>query len=382
MSSLRPAALAGQLQPELAQHAERAERRSGALNATGRCHKCKLLAQPRATRHTPRVKKRVYSTIVCLLLAACGSRTGLLGDNGPDPADAALDGPVDAPFDARRDAQPDARDASDAKPEAEPDALPPLDVRPPIDVVRPIECPSADVTFIYVVGSNNQLFSFNPATSAFKLVGTLVCPAGGATPFSMAVDRKGIAYVVYTDGRIYRVSTLTAACVATPFQANQAGFGTFGMGFVSNDNDPGETLFISGSGNPGGNEALGSVNVTNFQVTRIGTLAPAVARMELTGTGDGRLFGYSPDNAAPYIAQLDKRTAALTSRNAVQAGDTNDAFAFAFWGGKFYVFTAGGLGGPTTVTEYNPATQRSATVTTLPGIAVVGAGVSTCAPSQ
>ena len=86
------------------------------------------------------------------------------------------------------------------------------------------DCPDADATLVYLVSAQNELFSFYPPTVTFTSIGTLVCPARpNETPFSMAVDRKGKAYVVFTDGNLFQVSTSTAACIATPFAVGQLG---------------------------------------------------------------------------------------------------------------------------------------------------------------
>lgn len=94
---------------------------------------------------------------------------------------------------------------------------------------------------IYVVDSDNRLLSFNPRDGKyeFKLIGTLSCPAGSsfgggkATPFSMAVDRQARAWVLYSSGEIFWVSTTDASCKSSGFAKNQSSFETFGMGFVS-----------------------------------------------------------------------------------------------------------------------------------------------------
>jgi hypothetical protein len=55
----------------------------------------------------------------------------------------------------------------------------------------------------------------------------------------------------------------------------------------------------------------------------------------------------------------------------------NSSFAFAFWGGAFYIFT--GDSGNSTVTKYDPSDGSVSFQGTSPGL-IVGAGVSTCAP--
>jgi hypothetical protein len=55
-------------------------------------------------------------------------------------------------------------------------------------------------------------------------------------------------------------------------------------------------------------------------------------------------------------------------------------WAFSFWGGHFYLYTSQGAG--TTVTDYNP-NSGSVDLNFMPNIGfdIVGAGVSTCAPT-
>ena len=74
---------------------------------------------------------------------------------------------------------------------------------------------------------------------------------------------------------------------------------------------------------------------------------------------------------------LSVPTAALTS------GEYD--FAFSFWGGIFFVYTASTAGsdGPTTdVSAFDPATGKTSVVLSQIGFNVVGAGSSTCVPTQ
>ena len=59
--------------------------------------------------------------------------------------------------------------------------------------------------------------------------------------------------------------------------------------------------------------------------------------------------------------------------------DQGQGWAFAFWGGDFYMFHA--PNGNSIVTRYRPSDDSLTQVATLPSI-IVGAGVSTCAPQQ
>jgi hypothetical protein len=309
--------------------------------------------------------------VVACSLVACGSRTGLFVDDTFGPL--ADDGGADAR--ARRDG---------AVEDAEvPDALPPLDARPPVDANR-TDCPDADATLIYVVTEQTELYSFYPPDGTFTKIGNIVCPAPtGTTPFSMAVDRKGVAYVVYNDGNLYRVSTATAACVGTTFTPGQQNFQTFGMGYATLGGGPAERLFIAGDAQNGSASGLGYINTTAFTLQTIGDFIPNINRAELTGTGDGRLFAFYTKLGTPtgsYIGEISQTTAAVTAEQAFPTLDQGNGWAFAFWGGDFYLFTA-----PQTrssiVSRFRPLDGSLTQVAAISSL-IVGAGVSTCAPSQ
>ncbi|HVY47567.1 MAG TPA: hypothetical protein VHB21_16875 [Minicystis sp.] len=254
------------------------------------------------------------------------------------------------------------------------------------DAPPPEDCVEAGVTYVYLVTETNSLLAFYPPSLSVSKIGAIDCPAkGGATPFSMGVDRAGIAYVVFDDGELFRVSPADASCSPTPFVPGQHGFTTFGMGFSADMTDPGETLFVSQidfAGSGASSKGLATIDTSSFELSFIGPYSADVGAMELTGTGDGRLFGYAlkPNGAGGAVLELDKQTAAILSRVPLPVGDSSSALAFAFWGGDFYIFTTN-QGGGTDVTRYRPADGAIDVVATI-GEVVVGAGVSTCAPSH
>ena len=326
------------------------------------------------------MRKRAFVVIASLPLAvaiACGDRTGLLVDevatcSGPGTFGA---GTCDASFDAGRDARHDGNQLVDG--------LPPIDVPVKPDVNRN-DCPDAQSTLVYVITEQYVLYSFYPPNNDFRQVGKIACPsASGATPFSMAVDRKGIARIVFNDGTLYRVSTATAACQATTFQRNQSGFATFGMGYASDTNGPDETLYVAGDSSNGGATGLAAIDAT-YNLRRIGNFFPQqVNHAELTGTGAGDLFAfYSANNTDPdsFIGQIDKTTARVVGETRMTGVSQGQGWAFAFWGGDFYMFTSP-TGQYSEVTRYRPMDGSITVVTSLPQV-IVGAGVSTCAPQN
>jgi hypothetical protein len=315
-------------------------------------------------------------TLFSLLLVACGSRTGLFGEDDAF-TNVTLDGGSDAPL-GRRDAGLD----REAPP---PDALPPIDARPPVDVNR-TDCPDADATLVYTITDTYDLQSFDPAAGQFKTIGKIACPAApGATPFSMAVDRKGVAYVLFNDLHLYRVSTATAACIATPYVPEQASFKLFGMGFATLDPfGPTEALFVAGDGRDDGASGLARITTGTFELTEIGDFFPGIQSAELTGTGDGRLFAYYQkvdDDPDSYIGEIDPQTAQVIGERRFANVEQGMGWAFAYWGGDFYMFHAPRAVGTTVVTRWRPSDDSVTQVATSP-VKIVGAGVSTCAPQQ
>ena len=267
-------------------------------------------------------------------------------------------------------------------------------------------CSADGVDLIYVVDDTNRLLSFDPrnvgtATSPFRQIGTLSCPAGpalpdflggAATPFSMGVDRDAVAWVLYNSGEIFNVSTTNASCTATSFVKQQQvgrSWDVFGMGFVT-DTAGGDTekLWIGGGdadAMAGGD--LGYLTPGTLTVNRVGGLSATVEYgPELTGLGDATLWGFYPGTSTAFVQQIDKATGGGSgNRLSIPGGlgGTVSAWAFAQWGGKFYVFvtTQDFLGTEnSTVRTLDRATGAYATVMSNLPYRIVGAGVSTCAP--
>jgi hypothetical protein len=307
---------------------------------------------------------------------ACGSRTGLLvPEEAPPPEE-------DAGSDARHP-----RDVSF-------DQIPPIDSTPHPDVQR--ICQDAALTFIYVITVDNLLLSFDPTGGQFTPIGVIACPTTTptATPFSMAVDRQGIARVVFNDGELFRVSLASAACAPTPWTAQPctSPFSVFGMAYVSDDTGGGETLYIASDGANTSPSPfcmntmppparLGSIDA-KYGLHDIGQFSPPLIEAELTGTGDGRLFGFDAPgpNSDSRLVQIDKNTGDVIGQTPLPGVIMGGGWAFGFWGGDFYFFTA--PGGPSTssiVQRYRPTDGSIAQIAALPN-EIVGAGVSTCAP--
>ena len=234
-----------------------------------------------------------------------------------------------------------------------------------------------EAKLVYIIGQDNELYSFNPPTLDVKLIGVIDCPTGGlGTPFSMAVDRQGTAWILFSDGRIYHVDVKTAACAATAFTPGQQGFTTFGMGFVSHA--PGsaeETLYVADYNGKG----LAQIHPQTLELSFVGPWDQLSGAAELTGTGDARVFGFF--NYSPIIiAEIDKLSGKILSQAPQPKVTIGSGWAFAIWGGDFWLFTS--PTGDSQIQQYRPSTGTTTVVKTGLGTNIVGAGVSTCAPIE
>jgi len=255
----------------------------------------------------------------------------------------------------------------------------------------PTETPGDDCAerarWVYLVAEDKSFLRFYPDIMNFELVGTLSCPVGAlATPFSMSVDRNADAWILYApalgSGQLLKVSTEDASCEATSFSPGQNGFELFGMGFASNSSGSSdETLFVAGGSALSigtGNAQLGWIDMTSLILSPIGSVQ---GWPEMTGTGAGELWGFDPYSTPPSVVQLDKWSGSvLYTYNTTITSGVTEAWAFAFWGGDFYVFFKIAADASTKVYKLETSDGSTSVVVPDSGYKIVGAGVSTCAP--
>lgn len=257
-------------------------------------------------------------------------------------------------------------------------------------------CSGQAADYVYVLSAENDLYSFAPAAKQFTKIGPLGCQTGGMMPNSMAVDRDAVAYVNYVQsdpvtgqdsaGAIYRVSTKDASCMGKVLDL-PSGWYRIGMGYSSNGSgSTAETLYVAATGNPmsGQSQGLGLVDFGKKTVGPIGPFSGSLSgqNAELTGTGDGRLYGFFTTNPVE-VAQIDKSSGATMTPVPMTGVQTPNDWAFSFWGGHFYLYTSQGqgIGNGSNVTDYDPSSGNVNTAyMTGIGFDIVGAGVSTCAP--
>jgi hypothetical protein len=256
----------------------------------------------------------------------------------------------------------------------------------PLTATVATACTEASRWIYTVDGSSSMLSRFDPATLTFTDIAVLDCPASrfGGGPFSMAVDQNAVAWVVYDDGNLYKVDTGTGQCESTSFQVDPySPFASgFGMGFVFDPSTNIDTLYIAGGDGVNNKYSeLAAVSFPSLAVTPIGLITTGNA--ELTGTGDGSLWGFIPAGKGPdpqgqaVLVQIDPASGATleTYSYPTLSGFLDVSWAVKFWGGSFWIFLGSSI--------YQVPRDTPDTITTAiayTGRNIVGAGVSTCAP--
>jgi len=233
--------------------------------------------------------------------------------------------------------------------------------------------------WIYTVDGSRTFSRFDPATLTFTDIGSLNCPSF-SSPFSMAVNQDAIAWVAYEDGNLFKVDTATGKCEATSFQVGQHDLYNFGMGFVFDPLTGVDTLYIAGGSSSGyyTQSELATVSFPSLLVTPVGATD---GMPELSGTGDGTLWGFFPEGTSSTglatLSRIDPANGATLESYTYKTLTGNSNWAMKFWGGSFWIFL-----GTSIYKVERTAPTIIHTVMADSGHRIVGAGVSTCAPLQ
>jgi hypothetical protein len=242
--------------------------------------------------------------------------------------------------------------------------------------------------WIYTLDESGGLARFDPTTVTFTMIAQpLRCPGAASfwQPNSMAVDQNAVAWVSDHGGKMFRVDVTTGVCEATDFEPDQHGLWVFGMGFVFDPSTGRDTLYIAGGeefilGPMPKTSTLATVSFPDLVVTPVGTVAAGLP--ELSGTGDGQLWGFAPYDASSTghasLMRIDPKTGDTLESYDYSSLTDRGAWAMKFWGGSFWMFLNTAV---YKATRDNPSKIVSAG--SYPwSSGIVGAGVSTCAPLQ
>jgi hypothetical protein len=237
--------------------------------------------------------------------------------------------------------------------------------------------------WIYTVDTSGMLSKFDPSTLKFTEIAMLTCsrsPGSFASPNSMAVDQNAVAWVGYSDGNLYKVDTSNGKCEPTTFAVDQHGLYVFGMGFVFDPSTGIDTLYIAGGAYVGASMVtLATVSFPSLVATPVGSVSAGFP--ELSGTGDGALWGFIPGDvsstAQATLVRLDPTNGKMLESFQYPSITESGSWAMKFWGGSFWIF----LNNSVYQVTRDAMTDVKRVIDYRNG-SVVGAGVSTCAPVQ
>lgn len=281
------------------------------------------------------------------------------------------------------------------------DPVEPIEPGPGVtDPSRPSVC-AAGSQWIYLIDINYRLVRFRPDVPSLEVLGEPECPREdlAATPYAMSVSQDGEAWVSYTDQRIYRVEIDTLECRATSAADNDARIAA-GRGFttLAFSLDPAtgrERVYTLGSSEGGGEIGLPGYIDPETEAFSPSDAASIGGHPEITGNRAGRLFVFAPPRSSPESRVLEVAPASF-SVIAEQTllglepsvGEGILTWAFANWDGWIYFFWKPAQAAASSIYRIPAADiRRGSSVTAervdidTQGLAIVGAGVSICAPT-
>jgi hypothetical protein len=282
---------------------------------------------------------------------------------------------ADRRTDAAADAAANATRIADAEGEAAQE-----DARPDARPVLPGCTDSTEV--IYLLSSDEELLTFDPVTVSTSSVRDVAC---GEDLNSMAVSRSGKFYVSSTSGSLYQFDVSSGRCTATGFDTGQLWGQKYGMGWVSDDTESGQSLYIAEERDFAEVARLSAIDPSTLELRVVGRFEPPITPTELLETEDGRVVGLSvnvDEAGSMRLIELDRRTAAVTRSTDLGPGGDVTAFDFIEWRGALYLFLSFG-DDRMHIPEYRMVQRwTKGTLETLGTIepTVIGASVSPCTP--
>jgi hypothetical protein len=230
-------------------------------------------------------------------------------------------------------------------------------------------CPDGGSSAAYLVTQTAQLYTFDPASLATKLLGGLACPAATGVPWTMTIATSGRAYVMYEDWQIYEVDLSTLACTRSAYVPGQLGL----MADVGITVAPGagsESLYYVGPPSGAASLILAVSDLTTFALAEVGPIVPTPAEIVLDIRADafGRIFGLGEYGT---LVQIDRTTGKVVAEDATGFNATN--WALLAYGTELYFFSG------SDVSRYDLGTKQLTPLGTI-GIAVVGASAAPCLP--
>lgn len=254
-----------------------------------------------------------------------------------------------------------------------------------------LTCPDQPNGIYLLAWLTQEIYRFDPATLSTEPLGSVSC---GENLASMEIARNGDAYASSAvSGRLYRINIPALTCEETPFDHTQLWGMTFGLAFVFDDSPAGETLYVADRSTYGTAVWLSVLDLSTYELRQVGIFDPDNAASEITGTGDGRLYGLtniSGPNPQLRLLEVDPSTAEATPIVPLPSQGPVGPQDFTYFEGSFYFFIRELTLSPplsdepmesaTTVFRYRLGDDAPESIGTIE-IRVLGAAVSSCAPS-
>jgi hypothetical protein len=284
--------------------------------------------------------------ISALVVIACGRGPFLAhdADGGGDGEDGDDDVVVESSDDAD---PPEGCDFDSHEHDEDGDGIPDADDPFCDDRGRPGRA-RADVVYVH---SPTTLYTFDPRTLSFELVGPFVVDGGGAPQTTdIAIDRFGVLYAV-TFFQLHACDPATAECWPLgPLATNSLGFVPFGA--VDDDDD----VLVTVAGSTFTQVALAGPNASEMP---LGTVSPYSSSGDVTSVRGGSILFTSPwPSGVDAIVQVDPSNGSVLTEVGAAEGSSS-AFGLAGFDDELYIFDQLGQ-----VSRFDPLT-RGAEFTTL-----------------
>ncbi len=243
---------------------------------------------------------------------------------------------------------------------------------------------------IYLLTDDMQMWTFDPDSLEFEHLGAIECPSEGEFQ-ALAIDRQGhamLSYVLWTPASIV-IETYSLALddlsscepidVGVPAERLLGGMGYANASATDNCDE----LYVYAFDALDDSAGAGVVARIDAEDGWAELGAIPYEQAMLTGTADGRLFGFVGDTEQASFVGIDIDDAQIIEPQVLPDLNAVNGLGFAFWGGDVWFFTDSAEHDTSKVTRLDHDQSDGGGTTVVVDetpVRFVGAGVSTCVP--